>query len=74
MSANLHRHFSYAHVCALAAAVALPQVCDWSKEPYVRGAYTYPTLGAELGDRELLAAPVAGTIFFAGKDRYHGIM
>jgi hypothetical protein len=42
-------------------------VYDWSKEFYVRGAYTFPTLGAELGDRELLAAPVSGTIFFAGK-------
>ncbi len=40
---------------------------DWSKEKYVRGAYTYPTLGAELGDRELLAAPVEGTVYFAGE-------
>lgn len=49
------------------SALASSQICDWSKEHYVRGAYTYPTLGAELGDRELLAAPVQGTVFFAGE-------
>lgn len=31
------------------------------------GAYTYPTLGAEAGDRAALAAPVAGKLFFAGE-------
>ena len=46
---------------------APPQVCDWSKEHYFRGAYTYPTLGAHLGDRDTLAAPVSGTVFFAGE-------
>mmetsp|Transcript_16926 Transcript_16926/g.36620 ORF Transcript_16926/g.36620 Transcript_16926/m.36620 type:complete len:442 (+) Transcript_16926:98-1423(+) len=48
-------------------ALAQYQVVDWSKERWVRGAYTYPTLGAELGDREALAAPLAGTLFFAGE-------
>jgi monoamine oxidase len=42
-------------------------VVDWSKEAYVLGAYTYPSLGVEDGDREALAAPVAGTLFFAGE-------
>jgi monoamine oxidase len=42
-------------------------VFDWSQEQWVGGAYSFPSLGAEEGDREALAAPVAGTIFFAGK-------
>lgn len=42
-------------------------VFDWSQEPYVGGAYSYPTLGVQDGDRDALAAPVAGTVFFAGK-------
>ncbi|EFJ44139.1 amine oxidase-like protein [Volvox carteri f. nagariensis] len=36
-------------------------------EPFVRGAYSYPSLGAELGDRAALASPVAGRLFFAGE-------
>ncbi|KXZ54086.1 hypothetical protein GPECTOR_5g191 [Gonium pectorale] len=40
---------------------------DWSQDPYIRGAYTYPSLGAELGDRAALGAPVAGRLFFAGE-------
>ncbi|KAG2490106.1 hypothetical protein HYH03_011412 [Edaphochlamys debaryana] len=41
-------------------------VHDWAKEPYALGAYTYPSLGAELGDRAALGAPV-GRLFFAGE-------
>ncbi|KAG2437442.1 hypothetical protein HXX76_006092 [Chlamydomonas incerta] len=43
------------------------QIVDWSQEKYVGGAYSYPTLGAEAGDRAALAAPVAGKLFFAGE-------
>mmetsp|Transcript_12835 Transcript_12835/g.22635 ORF Transcript_12835/g.22635 Transcript_12835/m.22635 type:complete len:387 (+) Transcript_12835:239-1399(+) len=42
-------------------------VIDWAKEPWVRGAYTYPSLNAEAHDREALAAPVADCLFFAGE-------
>ena len=48
-------------------------VFDWSKEQYVGGAYTYPTLGAEPGDREALQAPVQGTLFFAGEACHAGV-
>jgi monoamine oxidase len=41
-------------------------VYDWSKEQWVRGAYSYPSYGAEENDRAALAAPVDGTLFFAG--------
>jgi monoamine oxidase len=43
------------------------EVFDWSKVEWVGGAYSYPTFGAEAGDREALAAPVGGTLFFAGE-------
>jgi hypothetical protein len=46
-----------------------PQVYDWSKNDYVKGGYSYPSLGALRGDRESLAAPVAGTVFFAGDEK-----
>mmetsp|Transcript_22540 Transcript_22540/g.67106 ORF Transcript_22540/g.67106 Transcript_22540/m.67106 type:complete len:180 (+) Transcript_22540:216-755(+) len=49
------------------SSLAHSLVVDWSKEPFVGGAYSYPTLGVELGDRAALAAPVAGTVFFAGE-------
>lgn len=26
-------------------------IVDWSKEPYIKGAYSYPSLGAKIGDR-----------------------
>eukprot|EP00878_Enallax_costatus_P027136 GHUV01029188.1.p1 GENE.GHUV01029188.1~~GHUV01029188.1.p1 ORF type:complete len:433 (+),score=137.10 GHUV01029188.1:367-1665(+) len=42
-------------------------VFDWSREEYIGGAYTFPSYGAEDGDRQALAAPVAGTLFFAGR-------
>jgi hypothetical protein len=49
------------------AAYAKAHVFDWSQEQWVGGAYSFPSFGAEEGDREALAAPVAGTIFFAGE-------
>jgi monoamine oxidase len=48
-------------------------VFDWSKEPYVGAAYTYPTLGAHLGDRAAAGAPVLGTLFFAGEACHTGV-
>lgn len=48
-------------------------VFDWSKEEWVGAAYSYPSLGAELGDREALAAPVGGTLFFAGEATHTSI-
>lgn len=42
-------------------------VIDWSKQPWVRGAYTYPSLHAEAHDRSALAAPVNDCLFFCGE-------
>lgn len=49
------------------SAYAKAHVFDWAQEQWVGGAYSFPSYGAEDGDREALAAPVAGTLFFAGK-------
>lgn len=46
---------------------ATARVVPAVQEKYVRGAYTYPSFGAEEGDRAALAAPVAGRLFFAGE-------
>jgi monoamine oxidase len=46
----------------LAAAYAQ----DWRADPYARGGYSYVRVNGE-GAREELAAPIAGTIFFAGE-------
>ena len=42
-------------------------IADWSRVRHIGGAYSYPTLGARKGDREALAAPVGGRLFFAGE-------
>ncbi len=39
---------------------------DWEGDPFARGAYSYTLVGGELA-RAALAAPVAGTVFFAGE-------
>ena len=54
------------------AAFAEGHIQDWSKEPYILGAFsytkpgTYPEAGGPSA-RETLAAPVAGKLFFAGE-------
>jgi monoamine oxidase len=39
---------------------------DWHGDAFARGAYSYVPAGA-MGARELLAQPVAGTLYFAGE-------
>lgn len=48
-------------------------VADWAKEEYVMGAYSFPSHGAEAGDRQALAAPLDGTVFFAGEATHPAI-
>lgn len=40
---------------------------DWLKEPFVQGAYSYPTKNANERTREHLASSVQNKIFFAGE-------
>ena len=39
---------------------------DWQSDPFARGAYSYVTVGGR-DARERLAAPLRGTLFFAGE-------
>lgn len=39
---------------------------DWQTDPFARGAYSYAKVGAA-GAQQALAAPLAGTLFFAGE-------
>jgi monoamine oxidase len=48
-------------------SLARHEVVDWSTEPWVGGAYSTPSLGAEEGDRAALARPVNGVLFWAGE-------
>jgi monoamine oxidase len=41
-------------------------VADWSDDPFTRGGYSYPTVGA-LDAPQRWAAPVAGSLFFGGE-------
>jgi monoamine oxidase len=41
-------------------------VYDWSSDPFAAGAYSWVPVGA-VGAQRALAAPVAGTLFFAGE-------
>lgn len=40
---------------------------DWAKEPYIRGAYSCPTVSEPPGARRALARPVGDSLFFAGE-------
>ncbi|GIV38013.1 MAG: amine oxidase [Cyclobacteriaceae bacterium] len=40
---------------------------DWKKDPYAKGGVSYHLPGGLLADREVLAAPMGGKLFFAGE-------
>jgi monoamine oxidase len=56
---------------ALKAELLDARVHDWSADPWARGAYSYAIAGGE-GAQARLAAPVAGTLFFAGEATHAG--
>lgn len=45
-------------------------VQDWLQEPYIGGAYSYPSPGSERF-RKILASPVDGKLFFAGEATHY---
>lgn len=47
-------------------------MADWSKDPFILGGYSYPSVGAT-GCRETLAEQVSGRLFFAGEATHHGV-
>ncbi|AQG79651.1 flavin monoamine oxidase family protein [Spirosoma montaniterrae] len=42
-------------------------IMDWTKEPFIRGAYSFPVVGGGLVMRQALANPVQNKLFFAGE-------
>lgn len=40
---------------------------DWTKDPFAKGGFSFPLTGGIPSDRNTLAAPVAGKLFFAGE-------
>ncbi|MFN3840813.1 MAG: flavin monoamine oxidase family protein [Cyclobacteriaceae bacterium] len=40
---------------------------DWTKDPFAKGGFSFPLTGGIPADRETLAAPVDGKLFFAGE-------
>ncbi len=47
-------------------------VTDWTKEPYIRGAYSYPIVGGGLLFRQDLSQPVQRKVYFAGEATHYG--
>jgi monoamine oxidase len=46
--------------------LAAAQAQDWQQDPFSRGGYSYVLVGGS-GARETLAAPLGGTLYFAGE-------
>lgn len=44
---------------------------DWSKQPFIRGAYSYPMVGGGLIFRKELASDIDGRLFFAGEATHY---
>lgn len=52
--------------CDVGPDVETGHVHNWSRDPFARGAYSYVAAGG-VDAREMLARPLAGTLFFAGE-------
>jgi monoamine oxidase len=50
------------------------RVTRWGKDPYSRGAYSFPKVGSRRADAAVLSRPVGNRLFFAGEatSRYFG--
>lgn len=57
---------------AASTAFVEARVMDWSKEPHIRGAYSFPVVGGGILMRQRLAAPLSGKVFFAGEATHSG--
>ena len=57
---------------ALRKNMTAVRIVDWAESPYVRGGYSYDTVGAA-DAKARLSASVEGTIWFAGEALYEGI-
>jgi monoamine oxidase len=46
-------------------------IMDWFKQPYIRGSYSYPTIGS-LNARTTAALPINNKLYFAGEAMHEG--
>lgn len=46
-------------------------IMDWSKEPFIYGAYSFPLVGGSVVFREELAKPIDNKIYFAGEATHY---
>jgi monoamine oxidase len=46
---------------------SVTRVTRWGADPYAYGSYSFLPVGATVRDRDQLAQPVAGTLYFAGE-------
>jgi monoamine oxidase len=54
-------------------ALVNARIMDWTKEPFIKGAYSYPLVGGGgLATRQDLAAPVQRKLYFAGEATHYG--
>lgn len=55
------------------AALANAKVMDWGKEPFIKGAYSFPTPnGGGLLTRQTLSQPIQRKVYFAGEATHYG--
>ncbi|OSZ82618.1 hypothetical protein CAP35_04955 [Chitinophagaceae bacterium IBVUCB1] len=52
---------------AASKAFTNAHIMDWGKEPYIRGAYSYPIVGGGISQRKELATAIDNKLFFAGE-------
>ena len=53
-------------IAALRANLAACEIANWGNDPFAHGAYSY-TIAKQQQARRQLAAPVSGTLYFAGE-------
>lgn len=54
-------------------ALTNARIIDWSKEPFIKGAYSYPIVGGGgLLTRQALSQPVQRKLYFAGEATHYG--
>lgn len=59
------------HASTLHSLLDEAHITNWTADPYTRGSYTYATIHTKEA-QPVLAAPVAGALFFAGEGLYEG--
>lgn len=56
-----------------AASLTNARITDWTKEPYIKGAFSYPLVGGGgLLTRQAFAQPVKRRLYFAGEATHYG--